>query len=214
MNPTRSDSIRPSERRARRSSVHRPRLDVLAVVRSRASPSSRLRRARSNDESINQSSHGFVSFRFVSFRFVSIDILMRHFDRPVDRPRARSKGPGVTHHPRVIAPTTRRHAGARETSTRPMSWTARASVARSRSCSCSCSCSSSASSSSRGGSRRRETRAETRRGRTHRERNGYDWTTSGADERARRESGRGMGTMGEEEEEERWRYAEEADAYE
>ena len=118
MNPTRSDSIRPSERRARRSSVHRPRLDVLAVVRSRASPSSRLRRARSNDESINHSiipwfrfvSFRFVSFRFVSFRFVSIDILMRHFDRPVDRPRDRSKGPGVTHHPRVIASTTRRHA--------------------------------------------------------------------------------------------------------
>ena len=104
MNPTRSDSIRPSERRARRSSVHRPRLDVLDVVRSRASPSSRLRRARSNDESINQSSHRFVSFHFVSNRFD------RHVDRPFDRPFDRSKGPGVTHHPRVIASTTRRHA--------------------------------------------------------------------------------------------------------
>ena len=184
MNPIRSDSIRPSERRARRSSVHRPRLDVLDVVRSRASPSSRLRRARSNDESINRSSHRFVSFRF-----------------------DRSNGPGVTHHPRVIASTTRRDSSVTRRarmSTRPMSWRARASVARS------C-CVCSLHSSSRGGSRRRETRAETRRGRTHRERNGYDWTTSGADERARRESGRGMGSMGEEEEEEeeeRWRYAE------
>ena len=106
MNPTRSDSIRPSERRARRSSVHRPRLDALDLVRSRASPSSRPRRARSNDESINHSiipSHRFVSFRFDR----SIDILIeRWLDRPIDR----SKGPGVTHHPRVIASTTRRHA--------------------------------------------------------------------------------------------------------
>ena len=80
--------------------------------------------------------------------------------------------------------------------------------------------SSSSSSVASDGARRprRETTVTgpTTRRRTHRERNGFDWTTDGARERERRAS-EGRRACEEEEnaceEEERWRYAEETDAY-
>lgn len=63
--------------------------------------------------------------------------------------------------------------------------------------------------------RRETTVTTTTRRRTHRERNGFDWTTDGARERERRASEARRASVEEEasEEEERWRYAEETDAY-
>lgn len=64
--------------------------------------------------------------------------------------------------------------------------------------------------------RRETTVTTTTRRRTHRERNGFDWTTDGARERERRASEARRASVEEEEaseEEERWRYAKETDAY-